>query len=78
MTGTRPSTASAMAAMTSRRSRVLRLPASPIVPVPTMPCTPASSRARTLACSAAVSTSPEAANGVVTAGMMPGKRTGLS
>ena len=78
MTGTRPSAASAMAAMTSRRSRVLRLPASPIVPVPTMPCTPASSRARTLACRASVSIAPEAANGVVTAGMMPGKRKGLS
>ena len=33
-------------------------------------------RARRCACSAASSTSPEAANGVVTAGMMPGKRTG--
>jgi hypothetical protein len=31
-----------------------------------------------LACSASLSISPEAANGVVTAGMMPGKRTGLS
>jgi hypothetical protein len=31
-----------------------------------------------LACRAATSTSPEGAKGVVTAGMMPGKRTGLS
>src|SRR5919201_1878617 len=76
-TGPRPSTAATMAASTSRRSAALMLPASPIVPVPTMPWTPASKRARTLACSAAVSTAPEESNGVVTAGRMPGKRMGL-
>ncbi len=74
MTGTRPSTTRATASMTSRRSAVERLPASPIVPVATMPCTPASSSAATLASSPAWSMAPEASNGVVTAGMMPGKR----
>src|SRR6185436_2429435 len=53
-----------------------RLPASPMVPVATMPCTPASSSAVTLPSRAAVSTAPDVSNGVVTAGMMPGKRTG--
>src|SRR5215207_1981861 len=78
ITGTRPSTAAAMAATTSRRSCADRLPASPIVPVPTMPCTPASRRAVTLACSAVMSTPPWASKGVVTAGMMPGKCTEVS
>src|SRR3954470_21574550 len=76
ITGTRPSTASTTAATTVRRSRPERLPASPIVPVATMPCTPASSSAVTLPSRAVVSTAPDASNGVVTAGMMPGKRTG--
>jgi hypothetical protein len=40
-----------------------------------MPWTPPSSSALTLPASAATSIAPEASNGVVTAGMMPGKRT---
>src|SRR3954470_18348857 len=77
ITGTAPSPASATVPSTSRRSAASRLPASPIVPVPTMPWTPASSRKRTLAARPAVSPAPLASNGVVTAGMMPGKRMGL-
>src|SRR5215207_1977987 len=75
MTATRPVAARTTVAMTSRRSSVESEPASPIVPVATKPWTPASSRVAALRSSAAWSTAPSAPNGVVRAGMMPGKRT---
>src|SRR5215216_2897713 len=75
ITGTRPPAAPTAVSTTSRRSSGVSEPASPIVPVATKPCTPASSSAARLRANASVSTAPVASNGVVTAGMMPGKRT---
>src|SRR5215207_754460 len=77
ITGTRPPAARTVAATTLRRSAALSEPASPIVPVATKPCTPASSSAPRLRSSASKSIAPSASNGVVTAGMMPGKRTSV-
>src|SRR5690349_7940155 len=75
ITGTRPAAARTVAATTARRSSVVSDAASPIVPVATKPWTPASSWAARLRSNAATSTAPVVSNGVVTAGMMPGKRT---
>src|SRR5215212_1306194 len=76
ITGTRPSAARTVVSITSRRSAVVSDPASPIVPLATKPCTPACSSADRFASSAGTSMAPAASNGVVTAGMMPGKGTG--
>ena len=76
ITGTRPSAARTVAATTLRRSAGSSDPASPIVPVATKPCTPASRSEPRLRSSASWSIAPVASNGVVTAGMMPGKRKG--
>src|SRR5829696_7428804 len=75
ITGTRPAALRATVAITSLRSCAESEPASPIVPVATKPWTPASSSAAALRSSAAWSTAPSGPNGVVRAGMMPGKRT---
>src|SRR5215213_4202176 len=77
ITGTRPAAARTAAATTVRRSSALSEPASPIVPVATKPWTPASSRPARLRSSAATSIAPVASNGVVMAGMIPGKRTSV-
>ena len=77
MTGMRPSAPRATASTTVRRSAAERLPASPIVPVATTPWMPASSSAPRLPSRPARSIAPEASNGVVTAGMIPGKRMWL-
>src|SRR5688572_23573186 len=77
ITGTRPAAAATVAAMTVRRSSVVSEPASPIVPVATKPWTPASSSPARLRPSPSVSIAPVASKGVVTAGMMPGKRTSV-
>src|SRR3954464_6152119 len=78
VTVTRPPAASARASITAPRSSALRLPASPMVPLPTSPVTPASSRPRAFRASASRSTLPLASKGVVTAGITPGNRMGLS
>src|SRR5215208_2451228 len=75
--GTPPAATRTVVSTTARRSAALSEPASPIVPVATKPCTPASSSAARLRSSASRSTAPLASNGVVTAGMMPGKRTSV-
>src|SRR5215218_11475581 len=77
ITGTRPAAARTVASTTVRRSALLSEAASPIVPVATKPCTPASSSAARLRSSAATSIDPLASNGVVMAGMIPGKRTSV-
>src|SRR5215207_7793850 len=77
ITGTPPAATRTVVSTTARRSAALSEPASPIVPVATKPCTPASSSAARLRSSASRSTAPLASNGVVTAGMIPGKRTSV-
>src|SRR3954452_22184072 len=74
ITGTRPPAAPTVRSTTVLRSDVLSEPASPIVPVATNPCTPAASSAPALRSSASRSMAPLASNGVVRAGMIPGKR----
>src|SRR5215218_5661885 len=77
ITGTPPAATRTVVSTTARRSAVLSAPASPIVPVATKPCTPASSGAVRLRSSASRSIAPLASNGVVAAGMIPGKRTSV-